>query len=139
MNDPTVPIPLALMIADEIWTDPSTGKRTILGTFSTLLSTQFPAIHPRMAFYLAITEVRSPGSVDFRIVDINDESEPVLSVSCPIELNNPLVVAEMIAKVENVAFPRPGMYVLQALWNGAARIIERRLPVADHSPPEASS
>ena len=138
MTDHTTPVPLALMVADEIWTDPTTGKRTVLGTFSGLLSTQFPAIHGRMAFYLAITDGRSTGSVDFRIVDINDETEPVLAVSCPVELNNPLVVAEIIAKVENVAFPRPGMYVLQALWNGVTPIIERRLPVVERTPQEGT-
>jgi hypothetical protein len=32
------PYPLAMVVCDAIWLDPATGKRTILGCFSTIVS-----------------------------------------------------------------------------------------------------
>jgi len=131
------PTAVALMIADDIYTDSATRKHTLLGTFSGIASSTFPAEHRGIVFYLALTDGPALGEVVFRVVDAEEEADPLVSITIPVELKDPLLIVEIIVKVPVIAFPKPGVYFLQAAWNGAAKpIIERRLPVLGVPPQE---
>lgn len=66
------PYALALVVCDAIWRDPSTGKRTILGCFSAILADEFPATHPGMAVYAAITDGHGTVPIALRLVDADE-------------------------------------------------------------------
>jgi hypothetical protein len=44
-----VPLALAMVISDAIWTDAGTGKKTILATFSVIFGREFPLTLPQLA------------------------------------------------------------------------------------------
>jgi hypothetical protein len=50
MNDGMQPVGLALIVCDAIYQDPTTGKRTLLGIFSAMYASEFPAIVPSLRF-----------------------------------------------------------------------------------------
>ena len=125
------PYPLAMVICDSIWHDRGTGKRFLLGCFSTIHATDFPATHPVMAVYVAITNGR--GAVPFKIqlVDADEEREPLWIAEAEIEFTDPRSVVELEFVMKGVTFPEPGEYRFQLFasgqWNMERRFLVNEL------------
>src|SRR5947208_363041 len=119
------PYALAMLVCDAIWRDPGSGKRTILGCFSTLLAKQFPAVHPIMAVYAALTDGRGKVKIVLQIVDADEEHEPIYKFEGEAEFTDPRVTVEMDLHIQNISFPAPGEYRIQ-LFAGVEFVLERR-------------
>jgi hypothetical protein len=119
---------LAMVIADLIWKDPGTGKRTILGCFSVIHGHKFPAVHPVIGVYCAVTNAR--GKVSFRLclVDVDEELESLFEVQSEGEFPDPRAVGEIDFHAGNIIFPHPGEYRVQLHANGHL-LGERRIVV----------
>ena len=125
------PHPLALVVCDAVWTDPATGKRTILGTFTSVAVAggRFPAAHPGVAVYAALTGLRpGPALIQVQSVDADAARDPVFRVDTVADVPGPLTVVEWAAAAPQVVFPAAGQYRVQLLADGAL-IAERRLDV----------
>jgi hypothetical protein len=122
------PYCLAMVLCDAVYTDATTGKRTLLGTFSTLTSHEYPA-NVRLAVYHAITDADGEFTVTFRIVDskhlFDDDTEPVFSVDISGKCHNPLAVLEGAIQTI-VQLPEPGVYHCELLCGGNV-LMSRRL------------
>jgi hypothetical protein len=124
------PYPLAMVICEGIWHDPGSGKRFLLGCFSTIGARQFPAVHPTIAIYVAISN--GHGKVPFKaqLVDADEEHDPLWIVEGEIELDDPRAVAELDFVVAGMSFPAPGEYRVQFHACGEF-LIERRLMLVE--------
>ena len=122
------PYPLAMVVADAIWRDPGTGKRTILGCFSSIAAKEFPAIHPQLAVYVALTDGR--GTVPFKIqmVDIDEEAEPIFQAEGEVEFTDPRIMVEMDFHFGGITLPHPGEFRIQLVASGEF-LLERRIVV----------
>lgn len=120
------PYPLALIICDQIYREPTTGKPSLLGCFSVINATKFPATQPLITVYAAITDGRGRVQVKLRLVDVDEEREPVFEVTSEVEFTDPRSVQEMICALAGMTFPEPGEYRLQLLANDEP-ILERRI------------
>ncbi len=120
------PYTLALIVCDQIYADPATGKMTLLGTFSTIGASRFPAIHPSMAIYLAVTDGRGKCPIRVRLVDVDETREPVFTLDGQVEFKDPRSVVEMPFQTPPLQFPEPGEYRLQ-LFCGDEPLMERRI------------
>ncbi len=120
------PYTLALIICDQIYADPSTGKMTILGTFTTIGARRFPAVHPSMAVYLAVTDGRGKCPIRVRLIDVDEEREPIFTLDGEVEFKDPRGVVEMPFQTPPLTFPEPGEYRLQ-LFCGDEPLMERRM------------
>ena len=120
------PYALALVVCDMIWRDPGTGKMTILGCFSTIGAIKFPATHPAMSVYAAATDGRGTVPIVLRLVDVDEEREPVFELMTDAVFPDPRAVIEMAFITSNIVFPEPGEYRLQLLA-GADPMMERRI------------
>jgi hypothetical protein len=130
------PLCLALVLADAIWRDQATQKRTILGTFSALFAAQFPASQ-NMSVYCALTDGRGITKVELRIVDIQDEDLPIASATAEVDFSDSRMVVEIDTILGGVVFPHPGEYRIQMLGAGDL-MMERRLVVI-HAPLEETT
>jgi hypothetical protein len=122
------PLALAMVMCDEVWTDPNTGKKTILGTFSSLFGTPFPLRLNQLSAYIALTDAQGKMSFAVRIIDVDEERPPVHEMATEIDFLDPLAVVEGTLRFRNVTFPAPGEYRLQ-LFCADELVIERRLVV----------
>jgi hypothetical protein len=138
MADGLEPICLAMVICDVIHTDPATGKRTLLGTFSSLVSPDFPMPVHAIGVYLLLTECRGKFNITLQIVDVNDEREPVVRVESELEAPDPLTVLDIDVRLGGFQIPMPGEYRVQLYADGAI-VIERRLMVIQTPIPEQPS
>lgn len=122
------PYPLAMVICDGIWTDPYTGKMTLLGIFSEVRGSSFPLVHPVLAIYVALTDGHGSVPVTIRLVDSDEERDPIFSEDQTIEFKDPRMIVEFGLQFTGVQFSHPGEYRLQLFANNEF-VIERRIVV----------
>jgi hypothetical protein len=125
-----VPYPLAMIVCDAIWRDPATGKWTLLGCFTGITANAFPCIQPTMAVFISLTDGRGPTPIRLRLVDADEEEEPLIEVETQVEFSDPRMVADMQLHFQGVSFPRAGEYRFQ-LSSGTTPLLERRIMVLD--------
>ena len=125
------PYPLAMVICDNIWHDRGTGKRFLLGCFSTIHATSFPATHPGMAVYVAITNGRGKVPMRIQLVDAGEEREPLWVAEAEVDFSDPRSVVELEFIMQSVTFPAPGEYRFQLFasgkWNMERRFLVNEL------------
>lgn len=132
MADGREPVALALILCDAIYIDPATGKRSLLGLFTVVISRDMPAVSPLIAVYACLTECHGKVPFTFQVIDVNEERPPVFEAHSEVEVGDPIGVAEVNLIIGNLVFPEPGEYRFRLLSNGHP-LIERRLLVV-HQP-----
>ena len=115
-----------MIVCDMVWSDPYTHKKTILGAFSNLVATAFPVIHPVMAVYLVLTECLGKMPIRIRLVNVDDEGDPLCEITSELDSPDPRAVIDAVFVVAGVVFPAAGEYRLQA-YAGDEFLIERRI------------
>jgi len=125
-----------MVLADAIWTDPGTGKKTILGTFSALFGKEFPLHLGQLAVYVALTDGTGKVPITLKIVDVDEERDPVRTHAFSAEFPDPIAILEGTLHLGDVIFPEPGEYRIQ-LFAENELIIERRLVVIKMPPEDA--
>ena len=100
---------LAWLLCDGVHLDPSSGKHTILGVFSNIMAKHFPVVHPRMVWFLAITDVAA-GTHRMKISMGKDLDDPKQLIERVFESQGPLVRINLINEIHNLSFPGPGDY-----------------------------
>ncbi|MEX0716338.1 MAG: hypothetical protein WD066_07125 [Planctomycetaceae bacterium] len=123
------PYHLVMVVCDQIVMDPSTKKRTLFGIFDEIGATAVPAIHPRMSVYVTLTDGRGSTPFTFRLVDVDEEREPIFEVEDSVEFRDPLQIRHLEFHFQNVTFPAFGEYRFQLIFDGD--MIERRIIVRD--------
>lgn len=121
------PYALAMIVCDGIHRDPSTGKHTLLGTFSSIAALGFPVTHPGMAVFISLTDGRGKTPLSLKLVSA-DEDVKIFEAGLEVEFKDPRTVVELSTAIGNITFPRPGEYRLQLL-SGNEPLMERRLVV----------
>lgn len=124
----TPPLALAMILCDEVWTDPNTGKKSILGTFSAIFGSAFPLRLNQLSVYLALTDAHGPVSMKMRIIDVDEEQSPVFEKDFNPDFPDPLAVLEATLKMTGLVFPVDGEYRVQ-LFCADELLIERRVIV----------
>jgi len=126
------PYCLAMVLCDSVHRDLTTGKFTVLGTFSTLGAQEFPA-DVRFAVYYAVTDGLGSIELRLRLVDaacgiasaVGEQEGVVFQASATLELSDPLVVVEGSVGFQTV-IPAKGLYHCE-LWAGDELLMSRRL------------
>lgn len=98
-------------MCDNVHIDPATGKHYILGTFSNLRARSFPMKHPRMVWFLTLTEV--PVGMHRIIISMGmpmDQPKPI--VDREFESRSPLHRINLINELQGLGFDAPGVYAI---------------------------
>jgi hypothetical protein len=104
---------LALVIADGVHHDDVAGKLFLLGTRSVIVAKSFPLVHPRLAGYVALVNGRREMLVRVRVIDGDEEREPVATDETVMVFPDPLTEVELVFEFTDLIFPEPGDYRLQ--------------------------
>lgn len=121
------PVPLAFLICDHVWRDPRSGQHCLLGTLSTIASSEFPATID-MAVYFALIEGRGKQAIRVELVDIDEERPPVFQVDAELMFNDPREVVEGAFQFTGLVLPEPGEYRLK-LFVAHEFLMERSLHI----------
>jgi hypothetical protein len=121
----TTPSPIALVVCDALYQDPS-GKSALVGLFNRLVAARFPATHPQMCVFASVTEVRA--GTRFRLVVEHAENGTrvaELSAGPPPETGvDPTAVLDLRFILQGLTFPEPGRYYIQ-FWANDHLLLQR--------------
>lgn len=127
MTSPITPRVLALIIADSVKYDEATRKYNLIGTYNTINSTRFPAVHHRMELYLLVDNVRVSADIMLRVVDVGGVHEPVFTMKTTLTAGSPTdMVEQRIVTHFAPEFPQEGQYAIEVVFGGDA-IYSRRI------------
>lgn len=117
---------LSLIVCDQIITDRLTGKQSLIGMFSKIHARGFPAAHPQICVFVALTEGRGETEFTIRIVDSNEERPPIVEGRGKVKFQDPRAIANLALQFHGLTFPQPGEYRVQ-LWSAGELLREARL------------
>lgn len=100
---------LAMILCDQVIRDQITGKMSIIGSFSEIKASEFPTAHKTMAVYVALTEGEGDYEGCLRF-SVEDTDETLVSIAGPLQLSQPLDVAELHFSIAVLPLPQPGKY-----------------------------
>jgi hypothetical protein len=106
---PSKPQLLVWLTCDAVHLDPASGKHTILGVFSNIKARAFPVVHPRMVWFLTLTDVQ-PGMHTIKILMGLDPTNPAELIRRQFESQSPLHRINLINELHNLRFEQPGDY-----------------------------
>ena len=102
---------LVWLTCDAVHIDPGTGKHTILGVFSNIKARTFPVMHPRMVWFMTLTDVQ-PGKHRIKLSMGLDPTNPGELIHREFESQSPLHRINLINELHNLRFDKPGEYAI---------------------------
>lgn len=129
MSTKPKPVPLALVICDQIIEDRMTGKKTLVGLFNSIAARNFPCTHGLMSVFVSMTDGHGKYECELVCRD-EDTGDAILQTKGPIEFASPAVVVDMVFALQGVAFPKPGLYAFE-FYCDEELVAERKFNVAE--------
>ena len=120
-----------MLLCDSVHTDPSTGKLTILGTFSAITANSYP-LQASFVIYFSLTDGFGKHKIKIRIVNsknlMQDEQADEFGIQTEVDFEDPLGVWDTAV---GVAFPieEPGVYHCELLCE--EEVLMSRRVIAD--------
>ena len=116
------------------------GKLNLLGSFDTVLTTKFPAVHPQCAIALRfVFNKAEEGHRVFRLTFVNEDGKAVMppvelaiDVKIPDEVN--YLSRNLIINLQQLKFDAAGQYGVEVLMDGN-QVASIPLLVRDVRPP----
>ena len=122
------PRALAMIMCDEVIEDKRSHKKSLIGMFNQIVTATFPAKHPKMYIFFALTNGRGLYQAKLQLTSLQDLSI-VSEIQGEVEFEDPNAVLEYNFELLNLLFPIEGKYSFQLLLSGNV-MIERVLRVA---------
>ncbi len=104
---------LSLIVCDQIITDRVTGKQSLIGMFSRIHATRFPATQPQLCVHVSLTDGRGKTPLVICIVDAEESRKPIVKGEGVVDFQNPRAVANLALQFYGLTFPQPGEYRVQ--------------------------
>jgi hypothetical protein len=123
------PLPLVLVLCDQVAVDQTTGKTSIFGRFEAIFSHAYPAMHPALTMYAEFTDGHGKTSIRARIVRTTADSidgEELANSTTELDFPDPFCVRTWVLSAQGLVFPEPGEYRC-ILDCGGTILIERRM------------
>ena len=107
---------LAMIICDSVIEDVESGKKSLIGLFDHVQTTDFPSVVNELNVFLSLTDGRGNPSAELRCVDAQTE-EVLFRTTGEIEFPDPLTVVDLHFRFQGCEFPEAGEYRFQFLCN----------------------
>lgn len=117
---------LSLIVCDQIITDRLTGKQSLIGMFSKVHAPRFPASHPQLSVFCAMTDGHGKTELTIRIVDGNEARAAIVEGKGYVNFASPRAIAHLSLQFHGLTFPQPGEYRVQ-IWCQGELLREARL------------
>src|SRR5262249_31903593 len=126
------PYPLCLLVCEQVIVDEQSKNRTAVGIFSDILASAFPAMHPKLAVYIELTNGHGVCPLELRLIKA-DSDETLLAVAGSVTFPDPRFVAHLRFNFNSLVFNAPGEYRF-ALYCERELLMERRIMVKQLAP-----
>ncbi len=108
------PILKALLLADQVYQDKTTGKIVIAGTFNRIWAARFPCLFARQpCVYVCLTEAKGQFAVQLRYVELATHEVVGEMEERAIKVNDPLLNIELIFHIPPILHKSQGLYAFE--------------------------
>lgn len=129
------PLPLALLLADQVYQDRESGKWVVAGIFSRVGFRTLPGMQSSVSVFFQVTNISAPVELRLRL-EHADGDAVVLDVGGDIKAKSPLDVISSKIVLRNVPFQKAGKYWVM-LASGDEILMQVPLHVALVKAPDA--
>jgi hypothetical protein len=127
------PYPLCLLVCEQVIVDETSKNRTAVGIFSDILAASFPAVHPRLAVYIELTNGHGHCALELRLINAATD-ETLVAVGGAVNFTDPRHVAHLRFNFNGLVFNTAGEYRFQ-LFAEHELLMERRILVKQVTQP----
>ena len=123
------------------------GKLNILGTFDTIFTNQFPAVHPQCAIALRMSFNKiEEGHHKVKLSFMDEDGKPVMpNIDIPIDVTVPddtiFISRNFLINIQQLKFEKPGLYsidlALDGRQEGSIPLLVKKAPATPPPPPQA--
>ena len=117
MNRGSQLISKSMLICDYVLQDVRTGKKSLIGMFNKISSSQAPIRHSQLSIFVALTEGNGEYECELRCVNAST-NKVIANLSGKLNCSNPCVIMEMSFDFNNVVFQEFGVYRFELLTAG---------------------
>jgi hypothetical protein len=100
---------LCWITCDAVYVDPSSGKHTLLGIFSSLRAKTFPVVHKSMIWFITLTDVVL-GEHELKLSMSYGIDEPKVLVQKNFKSHSPAHRINLVNEINHLNFNTPGNY-----------------------------
>ena len=111
------PILKAMLLCDQTIVEEGTHKRTLIGLFDRIKTSQFPTAHPSMSIYVQFREVEGTFDFALELVDLSEEKVMNRSVIKNFKVQDRSRDCELVFNLLSVKFDHPGDYEFRIYLN----------------------
>lgn len=112
------PVLQALVLADQVYRDATTGKMIIAGTFRQLWAREFPSKFGRETFaYICLTDLNGTAKLELRYLNLKT-MEVHLKTGFEVSCDDPLSTIEFALPVPPFPMPCAGTFAFELHWDG---------------------
>ena len=111
------PVVLSINVCDTIIRDEPTKKVSLIGLFSAINAITFPATHPSMHVYIALTNGHGSYKLNIQLVR-EEDNHIIVGMEGGIKFMTPLQVLELNLQWGGIQFEKPGFYHFEVICNG---------------------
>jgi len=95
----------SFMTCDAVHVDPATGKHSLLGVFSSLRAKSFPVVHPKMTWFLSLSELhKGKHHLKISMADPTGELETKVIIDRHFESPNPNETINLVNQIHRLKF-----------------------------------
>ncbi len=100
------------------------GKLNILGTFDTIYTNQFPAVHPQCAIALRMSFNKvEEGQHKVKLSFVDEDGKPLMpNIDIPIDVAVPddtiFISRNFLINIQQLKFEKPGLYSIDIAVDG---------------------
>jgi hypothetical protein len=103
-----------MIICDTVIDDRLSGKKSLIGLFDAIATTQLPCVVNEMFIFLSLTEGYGEMELKLRCVNAATDEE-LFHAQAQVNFPDPLAVVELNLGFRGCEFPTPGEYRFQLL------------------------
>lgn len=108
------PVPIALLLCDQVLSDSATEKKTIVGTFDRIWANRFPAIHRNATLFAKLIDCE--GEYDIRVEYVQVAGEKVLGTAdAKLSSEDRQQYHDFHLQIQGIRIPEAGEYEFR-LW-----------------------
>ncbi|HXG47521.1 MAG TPA: hypothetical protein VNO52_07850 [Methylomirabilota bacterium] len=115
------------------------GKLNVLGTFDTIFTKEFPAVHPQCSIALRMTFNKvEEGKHTIRLIFVDEDGKNVMpNIDMPVEVQVPddsiFISKNFIVNIQKLKFEKEGLYSINIAMDGRQ---EGSIPLLVKLPPK---
>ena len=95
----------SFMTCDAVHVDPATGKHSLLGVFSSLRAKSFPVVHPKMTWFLSLSELhKGEHHLKIFLSDPTGELETKVVIDRHFQSPNPNETINLVNEIHRLKF-----------------------------------